>query len=54
MSQTSTNENTGRLISLDAFRGITIAAMILVNFPGNGDNVYAPLKSYPLEWNNTY
>ena len=26
----------GRLIALDAFRGITIAAMILVNSPGAG------------------
>ena len=38
-------ETTGsnRLQSLDAFRGITIAAMILVNFPGAGKQVYAPL-----------
>lgn len=33
-----------RLISLDAMRGFTIAAMILVNFPGNGDHVFAPLN----------
>ena len=39
----------GRLISLDAFRGITIAAMILVNFPGNGEAVYAPLEH--AAWN---
>lgn len=32
-----------RLISLDAFRGFTIAAMILVNFPGNWDHVFDPL-----------
>ena len=32
-----------RLQSLDAFRGITIAAMILVNNPGTWGNVYAPL-----------
>jgi predicted acyltransferase len=32
-----------RLISLDAFRGFTIAAMILVNNPGSWDHVYAPL-----------
>ena len=44
MNQANLNESSGRLISLDAFRGITIAAMILVNFPGNGDNVYAPLR----------
>jgi predicted acyltransferase len=33
-----------RLISLDAFRGITIAGMILVNDPGSWDHVYAPLQ----------
>ena len=32
-----------RLISLDAMRGFTIAAMILVNFPGSWDHVYSPL-----------
>jgi predicted acyltransferase len=33
-----------RLLSLDAFRGATIAAMILVNDPGDGQNVYWPLQ----------
>jgi len=32
-----------RLISLDAFRGFTIAAMILVNYPGNWSHVYPAL-----------
>lgn len=32
-----------RLISLDAFRGFTIAAMILVNYPGSWSHVYPPL-----------
>ena len=32
-----------RLISLDVFRGIAIAAMILVNHPGSWDSVYPPL-----------
>ena len=32
-----------RLQSLDFFRGITIAAMILVNNPGNWSHVYPPL-----------
>lgn len=32
-----------RLLSLDAFRGFTIAAMLLVNNPGDWDQVYAPL-----------
>ncbi|MCX8489802.1 MAG: DUF5009 domain-containing protein [Cyclobacteriaceae bacterium] len=34
---------TMRLYSLDVFRGITVAAMILVNNPGSWDNVYPPL-----------
>src|SRR5437879_2350296 len=33
-----------RLRSLDAFRGLTIAAMVLVNNPGTWAAVYAPLK----------
>lgn len=32
-----------RLVSLDAFRGITIAGMILVNKPGSWEHVYPPL-----------
>ncbi|MFO0950934.1 MAG: DUF5009 domain-containing protein [Isosphaeraceae bacterium] len=32
-----------RLLSLDAFRGMTIAGMILVNNPGSGKYRYAPL-----------
>jgi predicted acyltransferase len=32
-----------RLISLDAFRGFTIAAMIMVNNPGSWSHVYGPL-----------
>lgn len=38
-----------RLISLDAFRGIAIAGMILVNNPGRWRPVYAPLQH--AEWN---
>ncbi len=38
----------GRLSSLDAFRGITIAGMILVNNPGSWNHVYAPLRH--AEW----
>lgn len=37
-----------RLVSLDAFRGATIALMVLVNTPGDGDHVYAPLQH--AEW----
>src|SRR2546425_3485314 len=33
-----------RLLSLDVFRGITVAAMILVNNPGTWRAVYAPLR----------
>jgi len=36
-----------RLVSLDAFRGITIAGMILVNNPGSWSTVYAPLLHAP-------
>ncbi|MCA4895146.1 MAG: DUF1624 domain-containing protein [Cytophagales bacterium] len=34
---------TNRLYSLDVFRGITVAAMILVNNPGSWNSVYPPL-----------
>lgn len=34
----------GRLLSLDVFRGMTIAAMVLVNNPGTWQAVYAPLQ----------
>ena len=37
-----------RLVSLDVFRGLTVAAMILVNNPGDWGNIYAPLKH--AEW----
>jgi predicted acyltransferase len=40
---------TKRLLSLDAFRGFTIAAMILVNNPGSWSHVYKPLRH--AEWN---
>lgn len=33
-----------RLLSLDFFRGATVAAMILVNNPGDWGNIYAPLR----------
>ncbi|RKY49934.1 MAG: DUF5009 domain-containing protein [Candidatus Neomarinimicrobiota bacterium] len=42
-------EKSKRLVSLDAFRGITIAAMILVNNPGTWNAVYKPLQH--AHWN---
>lgn len=36
-----------RLISLDAFRGFTIAAMIMVNNPGSWSYIYSPLEHKP-------
>lgn len=38
-----------RLRSLDAFRGFTIAAMVLVNNPGDWGNLYGPLEH--AKWN---
>lgn len=37
-----------RLLSLDFFRGLTVAAMILVNNPGSWSHIYAPLEH--AEW----
>ena len=39
----SISQPTARLVSLDAFRGLAIAAMILVNNPGSWEAVYPPL-----------
>jgi predicted acyltransferase len=39
---------TERLISLDVFRGLTMAAMVIVNNPGDWSSVYAPLLH--AEW----
>jgi len=38
-----------RLVSLDVFRGITIAGMVLVNNPGTWSAIYSPLEH--AEWN---
>ncbi|HEU4595852.1 MAG TPA: heparan-alpha-glucosaminide N-acetyltransferase domain-containing protein, partial [Pyrinomonadaceae bacterium] len=38
----------GRMLSLDAFRGLTIAGMILVNNPGTWGAIYSPLRH--AEW----
>jgi predicted acyltransferase len=37
-----------RLLSLDVFRGVTIAGMVLVNNPGSWSHVYPPLRH--AEW----
>jgi len=42
-------QQSGRLISLDAFRGFTIAAMIVVNSPGSWSNAYFQLLH--ADWN---
>lgn len=39
-----TTQRASRLISIDAFRGLTIALMILVNMPGSWNHVYEPLE----------
>ncbi len=43
-----TSPKPDRLMSLDVFRGITIAGMILVNNPGSWSNIYPPLRH--AEW----
>ncbi|HEY4195632.1 MAG TPA: DUF5009 domain-containing protein [Mucilaginibacter sp.] len=50
MTEISTNPSVlkKRLLSLDVFRGLTMAAMILVNDPGN-EHSYAPLEH--SKWN---
>ena len=44
----SDTPTTGRLMSLDVFRGMTIAGMILVNNPGTWAAIYPPLAH--AEW----
>jgi len=46
---TEVGKSSDRLISLDVFRGITVAGMVLVNNPGNWSAVYAPLEH--AAWN---
>ena len=41
--------NPNRLLSLDVFRGMTVALMIMVNNPGDWEHLYAPLEH--AEWN---
>ncbi|MBU0616955.1 MAG: DUF5009 domain-containing protein, partial [Planctomycetes bacterium] len=49
MNQSAKPATGQRLISLDVFRGITIAGMILVNNPGSWGHVISPLRH--AEWN---
>ena len=42
-------KSSARLLSLDVFRGITIAGMLLVNNPGSWQHIYAPLEH--AAWN---
>jgi predicted acyltransferase len=46
---TQTSPASSRLIALDAFRGLTIAFMVLVNDAGDGRHTYWPLDH--AEWN---
>jgi predicted acyltransferase len=49
MSEPTLLKKSNRLISLDAFRGITIAGMIMVNNPGSWSAIYPPLRH--AAWN---
>ena len=46
-SQKNGKGQSGRLLSLDVFRGMTVAFMIIVNTPGTWSHVYAPLRHAP-------
>ncbi|MGH7457280.1 MAG: DUF5009 domain-containing protein, partial [bacterium] len=48
MPETQEFTKTVRLLSLDVFRGITIAGMLLVNNPGSWSHIYPPLRH--AEW----
>ena len=43
------SDQRNRLVSLDVFRGLTIAGMVLVNNPGTWAHIYWPLEH--AEWN---
>ncbi|MGA9118394.1 MAG: DUF5009 domain-containing protein [Bacteroidota bacterium] len=47
MSTLTSEGSSTRLLSLDAFRGATVAGMILVNNPGTWDAVYPQLEHAP-------
>ncbi len=47
ITNTTTMQQSQRLLSLDIFRGLTIALMILVNNPGSWSHVYSPFLHAP-------
>src|SRR5678815_2353747 len=49
MPETASPQPPARLLSLDVFRGATIAGMMLVNNPGTWSSIYPPLEH--AEWN---
>ena len=49
MATTPTAKTSGRLLSLDVFRGATIAGMMMVNNPGSWSLIYPPFKH--AAWN---
>jgi len=49
LTSPSTPATRERLLSLDVFRGMTVAGMLLVNDPGNWGHIYPPLEHAP--WN---
>ncbi len=48
MTSTADTASADRLVALDAFRGATVAGMILVNNPGTWSAIYGPLEH--AEW----
>jgi predicted acyltransferase len=49
MTDPTVSKTSGRLVSLDVFRGATIAGMMLVNNPGSWSYVYPPFRH--AAWN---
>jgi predicted acyltransferase len=49
MTQSATAKTGGRLLSLDVFRGATIAGMMMVNNPGSWSYIYPPFEH--AKWN---
>jgi predicted acyltransferase len=49
MAQPIPAKTSGRLLSLDVFRGATVAGMMMVNNPGSWSNIYPPFAH--AKWN---